>query len=68
MTKKENGRAARKLKSAGKEKNNMLDMPRVSDVSEERIDRFEPGEVVPRHNFEEIVGTSAAFESCAEPS
>jgi formate hydrogenlyase transcriptional activator len=41
----------------------MLDMPRVSDISEQRIDRFEPTAVIPQHNFEEIVGRSAALRA-----
>jgi transcriptional regulator with GAF, ATPase, and Fis domain len=46
-----------------KEKNNMLNMPRVSDLNMERIDGYEPGEVIPQHNFEEIVGRSAALRA-----
>jgi formate hydrogenlyase transcriptional activator len=41
----------------------MLDMPRASNVGEERIDHFEPGEVIPQHNFKEIVGRSAALRA-----
>jgi formate hydrogenlyase transcriptional activator len=41
----------------------MLDMPRTSNASEERIDCFEPQEVIPQHNFEEIVGRSAALKT-----
>jgi formate hydrogenlyase transcriptional activator len=41
----------------------MLDMPRVADVSEQRIDRVEPGEVISQHSFEEIVGRSAALRA-----
>jgi len=51
------------LKSGEKEKNNMLDMPRTSGVSEERIDGFAPGDVNSQYNFEEVVGRSAALRA-----
>jgi formate hydrogenlyase transcriptional activator len=51
------------LKSGEKEKNNMLDMPRTSGVSEERIDGFAPGDVISQYNFEEVVGRSAALRA-----
>jgi formate hydrogenlyase transcriptional activator len=51
------------LKSGEKEKNNMLDMPRTSEVSDERTDGFAPSEVIAQHNFEEIVGRSAALRA-----
>jgi formate hydrogenlyase transcriptional activator len=41
----------------------MLDMPRASDASEERMDGFEPGEVISQHNFEDIVGRSRALRA-----
>ena len=41
----------------------MLGMPRTSAVREERMDSFAPGEVIPQHNFEEIVGRSAALRA-----
>jgi formate hydrogenlyase transcriptional activator len=51
------------LKSGEKEKNSMLDMARTSGVSEERTDSFAPGEVTAQHNFEEVVGRSAALRA-----
>jgi formate hydrogenlyase transcriptional activator len=41
----------------------MLDMPWASNVNEERIDRFEPGEGIPQHNFKDIVGRSSALSA-----
>jgi formate hydrogenlyase transcriptional activator len=41
----------------------MLDMPWASNVNEERIDRFEPGESIPQHNFKDIVGRSSALSA-----
>jgi formate hydrogenlyase transcriptional activator len=41
----------------------MLDMSRASNVSEEQIESFEPHEVIPQRNFEEIVGKSAALRA-----
>jgi formate hydrogenlyase transcriptional activator len=52
----------RKLTPREKEKNKMLDMSRTSGVSEERMDDFAPGAVM-QHNFEEIVGRSAALKA-----
>jgi formate hydrogenlyase transcriptional activator len=51
------------LKSGEKEKDKMLDMPRTSGVSEERIDGFAPGDVISQYNFEEVVGRSAALRA-----
>jgi transcriptional regulator with GAF, ATPase, and Fis domain len=52
-----------KLKSGEEEKNNMLDMPRTSGVSEKRTDICARGEVTAQHNFEEVVGRSAALRA-----
>jgi formate hydrogenlyase transcriptional activator len=41
----------------------MLDMPWALNVNEERIDRFEPGEGIPQHNFKDIVGSSSALSA-----
>jgi formate hydrogenlyase transcriptional activator len=41
----------------------MLDMSRASNVSEEQIESFEPHEVIPQRNFEEIVGKSSALRA-----
>jgi formate hydrogenlyase transcriptional activator len=41
----------------------MLDMPRSSTVSEEPMDSFALGEVISQHNFEAIVGRSAALRA-----
>jgi formate hydrogenlyase transcriptional activator len=41
----------------------MLDMPRSSTVSKEPMDSFAPDEVISQHNFEEIVGRSAALRA-----
>lgn len=41
----------------------MLDMPRTLNVSEERMDGFASGDVIPQHNFEEMVGRSSALRA-----
>jgi hypothetical protein len=38
-----------------------MNMSQTSAVSEKRMDGFAPDEVFSQHNFEEIVGRSAAF-------
>jgi formate hydrogenlyase transcriptional activator len=41
----------------------MLDMARISDVTEDRMDGFAPGAVISQPKFEGIVGTSPALKA-----